>query len=632
MAQILIIAPFRELADETKQVIKERFNDDNTLFKVLEADLKEAEKLIGSGIERDVDVIVSRGGTAKLLEKNTDFPIVQIQVSLADILRVIRSVQNKYNKVGIAGFENILYGCQDITKLFNIEVEQLLVYDEESADEKLLLAKQQGIDLIVGDAISVKKARQMDIAARIIDSGKQAIYQSLLEAVVIAKVKRQEKYKSEALRTVVNHSDDGIIVINESGIITSFNRVAELIFHKVNYEAIGKPFTSICSVINENRLQEEADVIEIFGKKYLVKSSKVNVRRHQAAVIYSLKNINEVQRVEWNIRKKLSEKGLIAKYSIDDIIGNSEACCKMKNKAQKYAITDSTILITGESGTGKELIAQSIHNMSRRSTGPFVAVNCAAIPENLLESELFGYVDGAFTGAKKGGRRGMFELAHGGTLFLDEIGEMPISLQSRLLRVLQEREVMPLGGEHVIPINVRIVAATNQNLPQMVKQGKFRNDLYYRLNILHIRMPNLSERSTDIPDLAKHFLEKMNHINPQVTSISNEAVNLLSQKEWPGNIRQFVNVMERLLLLCEGNIIDKHAIYNAYEDDQETTDKNSSSNEHETPDIVCNTKMNLKDITIETIEKVLQEEGNNYSKAAQRLGIHSTTIWRKLKK
>ena len=335
-----------------------------------------------------------------------------------------------------------------------------------------------------------------------------------------------------------------------------------------------------------------------------------------------------------NIRKKLSTKGLVAKYYMDDIIGNSDACIKMKNKAKKYALTNSTILITGQSGTGKEMLVQSIHNMSQRAQGPFVAVNCAALPENLLESELFGYVDGAFTGAKRGGRQGMFELAHGGTLFLDEIGEMPLSLQSRILRVLQEREVMPLGSESIIPIDVRIIAATNQNLAQMVNEGKFRSDLYYRLNILRIHMPTLAERRDDIPLLAEQLLYSMQDINPQIKSISKEAKFFLQERSWPGNIRQFVNMMERIMLLTDGTVITKESVIAAYEDDKEEILLGGKVEQGNKTGLMEEeiVNKNLAQMEKDFLTKVLAEENYNYSKAAKRLGIHRTTLWRKFKK
>lgn len=224
----------------------------------------------------------------------------------------------------------------------------------------------------------------------------------------------------------------------------------------------------------------------------------------------------------------------------------------------------------------------------------------------------------------------MFELAHGGTLFLDEIGEMPLSLQSRILRVLQEREVMPLGGESIIPIDVRIIAATNQNLSKMVEEGKFRSDLYYRLNILRIHMPTLAERKEDIPLLADKLLQKMQYINLNLKSITEEAKSFLSNCKWPGNIRQFVNMMERIMLLTDGDTITKQDVINAYEDDKESLISNEKEI-IECTESINTVDKNLAQMEIELLHKILVEENYNYTKAAKRLGIHRTTLWRKLK-
>ena len=224
----------------------------------------------------------------------------------------------------------------------------------------------------------------------------------------------------------------------------------------------------------------------------------------------------------------------------------------------------------------------------------------------------------------------MFELAHGGTLFLDEMGEMPLSLQSRILRVLQEREVMPLGGESIIPIDVRIIAATNQNLSKMVEEGRFRSDLYYRLNILRIHMPTLAERKEDIPLLADKLLQKMQYINPNLKSITKEAKLFLSNCKWPGNIRQFVNMMERIMLLTDGDTITKQDVINAYEDDKESLISNEKEI-IECTESINTVDKNLAQMEIELLHKILVEENYNYTKAAKRLGIHRTTLWRKLK-
>lgn len=634
-AQVLFVAPFKKLADDTKIVIDEKFPEKKDLFKVIEADLREAECLVKSFIDNGIEVIVSRGGTASLIEAEVDIPIVSVQVTVTDILQAVLKSEVITSNIGISGFENMIYGCDEIARLLNINFVELLIHDSEEADRKILEAKNNGVNLIVGDAVSVKMAEKYGMKANIINSGKQSIYQALQEALLIAKVRRQDEHKTQMIRTIINKSHDGIIAVDRNNKITLFNTQAEKIFHRVKYEVLGKKIKDICAGINEKILKEGEEVlVNIYNKQYLVKNTLIYVKNINQGSIYTLQNVSEMQRLERNIRKKLSAKGLVAKYNIEDIIGNSEACVKMKNKARKYALTDSTILITGQSGTGKEMLVQSIHNMSERAQGPFVAVNCAALPENLLESELFGYVDGAFTGARRGGRQGLFELAHGGTLFLDEIGEMPLSLQSRILRVLQEREVMPLGSESIIPIDVRIIAATNQNLAQMVSKGSFRSDLYYRLNILRIHMPTLAERKEDIPLLAEKLIYNMKDINPEIKTINREAKLFLQECSWPGNIRQFVNMMERIMLLTEGPVITKKDIIVAYEDDKEEIllgKSEKSKNKKELIETEVASK-NLAQMEHDLLEKVLAEENYNYSKAAKRLGIHRTTLWRKLKK
>lgn len=634
-AQVLFVAPFKKLAEDARLVIEEKFPDKKDLFKVVEADLGEAEGLVKSFIDNGIEVIVSRGGTASLIEAEVNIPIVSVQVTITDVLQAVFKSEVITSNIGIAGFENMIYGCDEIARIFNINFVEVLIHDSEEAERKILEAKKKGVNLIIGDAVSVKTAEKYGMKANFINSGKQSIYRALQEALLIAKVRRQDEHKAQMIRTIINKSHDGIVAVDKNNKITLFNTEAEKIFHRLQYEVLGKKMKDICIGLDERKLKEEQELlVNIYNKQYLIKNALVYVKNVNQGSIYTLQNVSEMQRVERNIRKKLSTKGLVAKYYMEDIIGKSDACIKMKNKAKKYALTNSTILITGQSGTGKEMLVQSIHNMSQRAQGPFVAVNCAALPENLLESELFGYVDGAFTGAKRGGRQGMFELAHGGTLFLDEIGEMPLSLQSRILRVLQEREVMPLGSESIIPIDVRIIAATNQNLAQMVNEGKFRSDLYYRLNILRIHMPTLAERRDDIPLLAEQLLYSMQDINPQIKSISKEAKFFLQERSWPGNIRQFVNMMERIMLLTDGTVITKESVIAAYEDDKEEILLGGKVEQGNKTGLMEEeiVNKNLAQMEKDFLTKVLAEENYNYSKAAKRLGIHRTTLWRKLKK
>ena len=270
-------------------------------------------------------------------------------------------------------------------------------------------------------------------------------------------------------------------------------------------------------------------------------------------MFYRLSEKMEQERQEWEEERKMLQEELKKTYSIHGIIGVSESVRNLIEVIRKVASTDSTVLITGESGTGKSLIARAIHFLSGRKDKPFVTINCAAIPDTLLEAELFGYERGAFTGAHTS-RRGKFELADGGTVFLDEIGDMPLYLQAKILRVIQDKEIEHLGGEKVIKVDVRIIAATNRDLETLVREGKFREDLYYRLNVIPIHVPPLRERKEDIPVLVEHFLEKFNEKYGKNVRISPDAMEALMEYNWPGNVRELENTIERIVVMNEGTV------------------------------------------------------------------------------
>ncbi|MCC5463936.1 sigma 54-interacting transcriptional regulator [Pelosinus baikalensis] len=625
-ARILFVAPFADLAKLAEEVVAERFADSSHLIKVVKGDLQECIAIVKQAVEDGVEVVVSRGGTANLIKKNVNIPTVHIQVTVMDVLRALRQSTEYPEKIGIAGFENVIYGCEDLATLLGITFVEIALKNENEAPEKIAAAVENGVELIVGDAISTKLAARIGVQGALIQSGKEAIYKAINEAALIAHIRREEQEKSELLGTVIDTSAEGIIATDTNDRITIFNPMAEKIFQVSHLEAIGNQLQTVIPQFslagNDDSSEKMADVQRIGDKTLTIKYNQIKVKGEIIGSIYNFQNVSQLQQLEQNVRKKLHAKGLVARIKMADIVGLSSACNALKRKAAKYALTQSTILITGESGTGKEMLVQSIHNVSTRAEGPFVAVNCAALPENLLESELFGYAEGAFTGAKKGGRQGLFELAHGGTLFLDEIGEMPLSLQSRLLRVLQEKAVMHLGGDTVIPVDVRIVAATNQNLAKLIEEKNFRQDLYYRLNILRIHMPTLRERIEDIPLLAKEMIKKMKHINGKITGIHLEAREYLKQRNWPGNIRQLANTIERAMLLSSGPIISKQDMIEAYDEEGESVGEGSREKGE--------MKDSLAMVEHEILLRVLREEEYNYNRAAARLGIHRTTLWRKL--
>lgn len=321
----------------------------------------------------------------------------------------------------------------------------------------------------------------------------------------------------------------------------------------------------------------------------------------------------------------------------NQVIGKSEKFIQAKNIARRAAQTSASILITGESGVGKEVFTRAIHTLSKYSEGPFVSVNCASIPEHLLESELFGYEEGAFTGSRKKGKPGKFLLAHKGTLFLDEIGDMPLHMQSKILRVLQEREVEPVGGSKPIPIDFRLIAATNRPLKEMVKEKKFREDLYYRINVIPITIPPLRERKEDIPLLIGHFMKQIcekYQIPPK--EISKETVAAMMEYSWPGNIREIVNVMERLITLVDGRGIyldDFQRYFLERHGTNASLVKDYTFVESKIEPITSLDTLKRSELEKEKelLVQILKEEKGNKTRAARKLGISRATLYNKLK-
>jgi len=327
----------------------------------------------------------------------------------------------------------------------------------------------------------------------------------------------------------------------------------------------------------------------------------------------------------------MRSRGHVAKYSFDDILGKSAKIKSAIEKARRFGSVDATVLIYGETGVGKEIFAHAIHNVSPRKDGPFIAVNCAAVPENLLESELFGYAEGAFTGAKKGGKKGVFEMANGGTIFLDEISEMSDKLQTRLLRVLQEYEIMPLGDARLISVDVRVIAATNSDLRGMVEKKLFRSDLYYRINVLTLVVPALRERREDIPILVDHFLQVSNKkFQKNIKGIEPRGIDLFYAHEWPGNTRELQNIMERLVILTDGDYISADLVAESLYISQIKPHPTSSPQlQFETKPQKPQTKASFDK---KAILNALAATNGHKKKAARILGISRTTLWRRMKK
>ena len=359
------------------------------------------------------------------------------------------------------------------------------------------------------------------------------------------------------LEAIFDTVHDGLIATDKDDEIIKINKASKKILglsisDTVIGENLYRSFPKIYISGAENNSEKNGNIINFNDQKLIVNKNEIVIKNKKIGNVTAIQDITRIQKLEKNIRKELQKIGFSSRYTSKDILGISNKIQGTLRNMKKMAKGDRTVLILGENGTGKELIAHAIHDMSDRRDGPFIPVNFAGLPQSLAESELFGYEDGTFTGATKGGKQGLFEMAHNGTIFLDEIADAPKSLQTLLLRVLQEKQVIRVGGRNIIPINVRVIAATNKNLKEMVEKGEFREDLYYRLFVLPLRIPPLRERMEDIPILLNHFISQYSSIKPKISEMVMEK---LLNYSWPGNVRELVSVVQYMTVVMEGDEI-----------------------------------------------------------------------------
>ena len=615
---------FKQLAE------REGFNPYITV-----ATLGEAAR-IAKDIEPQVDVILSRGGTAEYIKEVVEIPVVAIPVTPFDVMRSIygnKKSMEKYTKIALFSYKEKMPGIRDIEIMLGLEIYEYTFRLQEEIEVGIQDAKKKGILIVMGGILAMKLAHTYGLEGILIECGEEAVYRSMYEAVNLAELRRVERSRAARIKVVLDSVVQGIIATDELGCVTIYNPAAERIFGIPNEQVLGRkvqdviPNTKMHKVLESGEVQM-AELQEVNGGIIATSRIPIMIGSKRVGVVSTFEDVTKIQYLEQQIRKQMHAKGFVAKYTFKDILTISSTMIELKEMAALYASTDSSVLIQGESGTGKELFSQSIHCNSKRSSGPFVAVNCAAIPEHLLESELFGYEGGAFTGAKKEGKQGLFELAHKGTIFLDEIGEIPKALQARLLRVLQEKEIMRVGGDKIMPIDIRIISATNKNLEKKIEQGEFREDLYYRLNVFNLKIPPLRERKEDIIVLAMSFLDmfiaKLDH-----NKIAQDLKPLLMAYDWPGNIRELYNIMERLSLMIS---ISKNK-WSLSEMLQKVMNDSGSTSNNDFIAVKVDLDQGLKS-AIEQVEKVIIDTtlarcNQKQDLAAKKLGIGRTTLWRK---
>lgn len=619
MPNILFIAPYADLAQEAAQLNREfGFN-----VPVLVANLPDALGLIQVARRQGAEVLVSRGGTAMALRQTqSDVPVVSVSVTAYDVLEAIQKGAQYGLPIAVVGFAPIVYGADRVAPLLNISKLHVEILQQEAECEaKVRQLAEDGFGVIVGDTVATQTAQRYGLKAILIRSGKEAVLNAYREAESLLAARQMERARTEQLSAILDNVQSGVVAVNAKAEITLINPEAAQILGVDAERSLGRP---VKMIIPNSRLEHvlktgkaESGVLHDIGRARLVTNRvPITVDGVTLGAVATFQEVHHLQEMERRIRKELTDRGHVAKANFGDVIGQSEVMARLISKAKKFAAVDSVILLRGETGTGKEIIAQSIHNHSPRAKGPFVAVNCAALPPTLLESELFGYVKGAFTDARREGKMGLFEQAHGGTLLLDEVTEMPPSMQARLLRVLQEREITRIGDDRVIPVDVRVIATTNRDLEEMVRQGEFRSDLYYRLNILNLVLPALKARDGDLPLLLEHFLSTFaKRYHKQTRVVTAEAMSFIQRHHWPGNIRELAGFAERLTVQESSPYVSKdeclELIPNAVRPGPNPYD--------------------LERLTVDAIKRAMSEASGNKSRAAEILGIDRTTLYRKLK-
>ncbi|KAB3532145.1 PAS domain S-box protein [Alkaliphilus pronyensis] len=463
-------------------------------------------------------------------------------------------------------------------------------------------------------------------------------------------LKQFEELKRQSLifEKILDISEDGFLIIDDNEKIININKAYCDFLGLDKEKIIGKP---VLDIIKNSKLPQilstgeiDIDVIHklvrgqasnnekyVFVARAPVKNKDNKIIAAVGQVKFSLKTValaKKLQDLDMQLQyyKKELTRVIGNQYSFENIIGRSNNFLSVKKIGEKASRNDFTVLINGETGTGKEVFAHAIHLASNRRNKPFVKINCAAIPSQLLESELFGYEEGSFTGAKRGGKKGKFEFANGGTIFLDEIGDMPLDMQAKLLRVLQEREIEKIGDYKTIPVDVRVIAATNQDLSKKIKDGSFREDLYYRLNVIQINIPSLKERSDDIELFVNYFLDELNEKYETNVEISAKAKKVLVSYSWPGNVRELRNAIYRAYALVDENIILKSHLPTSLL----ANSKINMNNHYKFSN--RNLETILQEFEKEIILEVLKKNSINRKKTAEELGIHRVTLYKKLEK
>jgi propionate catabolism operon transcriptional regulator len=594
------------------------------LNRLFDEALAEARQLLATG---EADVFIAAGANGAWLRERLEAPVVQIQVSGFDILHALQQARRVSERIALFGYQSVRAELEEVKALLNVAVEQVHYTAEADAAERIGELAGRGFRVVVGSSLVCRLAREAGLEAVFLYSA-QSLRRALDDALDLARVARLEQARHAWLDAGLKALEEAVVAVDADERIRSLNPASARLLGLAAERALGRrlgelaPELSLARVLASGAAEDEAIVV-LGGRTWLARREPILEGADCTGAVLAAREAGAIQRADRSLRTRARPRQFTARHRLDDILGASPALARALAAARRYATVDATVLINGESGTGKELFAQGMHNAGRRADGPFVAINCAAVAETLLESELFGHEEGAFTGARKGGKPGLIESAHTGTLFLDEIGELPPALQAKLLRALQEREVLRVGATEPTPLDVRVIAATHRDLRRDIADGRFRADLFFRLNILALGLPPLRERPEDLPALAAHFARRVLAdvvAGDKLDGFLGALLPRLIGYAWPGNIRELENLVERAAIFAAttaDGVLDDATLAGIL------------------PELASGGPVGAlrgagRDAERREIHRVLAECAGDRTEAARRLGISRTTLWRRL--
>jgi propionate catabolism operon transcriptional regulator len=567
-----------------------------------------------------VDAFVSAGGNAAILRGAVKSPVASIVIGGFDLLLALIKARTYSRRIGVVTYGRTVPDLDAVKSVLNLDVEQRSYRNYDDAVYATRELAELGYEVMVGSSLVVESAERLGLHG-IVAYSPSGIRRGIEDAIELARVARLEAARHALLSGVLGSLQEAVLAVDEAGRLLAANAPMENLLGGRGGALLGRSLEEIAPVLGAAVLREQdngREVLQFANREWIASRSLIRDGDNVTGATLTLYDAQAIQEADVSLRTQRKARGVpVAKHSFGELAAASAPMQQTIATAQRYARSHLTVLLSGESGTGKEMFAQAIHNASPRADRPFIALNCAAFPESLLESELFGYEEGAFTGARRGGKRGLFEAAHTGTLLLDEIGDMPLQLQSRLLRVLQEREVVRLGGLAPIPVDVRVIAATHQPLRELVRQRRFREDLFYRINILQLTLPPLRERTEDILPLAQRFVARcLARLGSRLDAqrLLAPLAGQLGAYAWRGNVRELENISERLGMFFSQFARIEQVDYAAVAID--------------CPELCAAAPSKMS--SAQQIREALAACNGNRQEAARYLGISRATLWRRL--